>query len=90
MLSLRKKIQGSYKLDGHTLEQVPSSPYLGVHIQDDLKWKDHINNVTKRKQFQLGLPKKEFTALSERMQKNSLHRTGPVNNGIRSYHLGPV
>jgi hypothetical protein len=27
MLSLRKKIQGSCKLDGHTLEQVPSNPY---------------------------------------------------------------
>jgi hypothetical protein len=23
----RKKIQGSFKLDGHTLEQVPSNPY---------------------------------------------------------------
>jgi hypothetical protein len=67
MLSLRKKLQGSCKLDGNTLEQVPSIPYLGVHIQEDLKWKEHINNVTKRKQFQLGLPKKEFTTLSERM-----------------------
>ena len=28
MQSLRKKIQGSYKLDGHSLEQVPSNPYL--------------------------------------------------------------
>ena len=67
MLSLRKKIQGSYKLDSHTFEPVPSNPYLGVQIQEDLKWKEHINNVTKRKQFQLGLPKKEFTTLSERM-----------------------
>ena len=67
MLSFRKKIQGSYKLDGHTLEQAPSTPYLGVHIQEDLKWKEHINNVTKRIQFQLGLPKKEFTTLSEKM-----------------------
>jgi hypothetical protein len=48
MLSLRKKIQGSCKLDGHTLEQVPSNPYLGVQIQEDLKWKEHINNVTKK------------------------------------------
>jgi hypothetical protein len=46
MLSPRKEIQGSYKLDGHTLEQVPSNPYLGVQIQEDLKWKEHINNVT--------------------------------------------
>ena len=48
MLSLRKKIQGSCKLVGHTLEQVPSNPYLGVQIQEDLKWKEHINNVTKK------------------------------------------
>jgi hypothetical protein len=55
MLSLRKKLQGSYKLDGHTLEQVPSNPYLGVQIQEDLKWKEHINNnVTKKDSFTLG------------------------------------
>jgi hypothetical protein len=68
MLSLRKKIQGSCKLVGHTLEQVvPSNPYLGVQIQEDLKWKEHINNVTKKIQFHLRLHKKEFTTLSERM-----------------------
>ena len=67
MLSPRKEIQGSYKLDGHTLEQVPSNPYLGVQIQEDLKWKEHINNVTKKSLFHLGLPKKEFTTLSKRM-----------------------
>jgi hypothetical protein len=38
---------GSYRLNDHTLEQVPSNPYLGVQIQEDLKWKEHINNVTK-------------------------------------------
>ena len=54
MLSLRKKIQGSYKLDGHTLKQVPSNPYLGVQIQEDLKWKEHINNVTKKASSTLG------------------------------------
>ena len=27
ILSLRKKMQGSYTPDGHTLEQVPSNPY---------------------------------------------------------------
>jgi hypothetical protein len=54
MLSLRKKIQGSYKLDGHTLEQVPSSPYLGVQIQEDLTWKEHINNVTEKASSTLG------------------------------------
>jgi hypothetical protein len=31
-----------------TLEQVPSNPYLGVQIQEDLKWKEHINNVTNK------------------------------------------
>ena len=48
MLSLRKKIQGSYKLDSHTFEPVPSNPYLGVQIQEDLKWKEHINDVAKK------------------------------------------
>jgi hypothetical protein len=60
-------IQGSCKLDGHTLEHVPFNSYVGVQIQEDLKWKEHINNITKKSQFHLGLPKKEFTTLSERM-----------------------
>ena len=57
MLSLGKKIQGqgSCKLDGHTLEQiVPSNRYLAVQIQEDLKWKEHINNVTKKASSTLG------------------------------------
>ena len=65
MLSLRKKIQGSCKLVGHTLEQlVPSNPYLGVQIQEDLKWNEHINQKI---QFHLRIHKKEYTTLSERM-----------------------
>jgi hypothetical protein len=90
MLSLRKKIQGSFKLDGHTLEQVPSSPYLGVQIQEDLKWKEHINNVTKKASSTLGFLRRNLQHCPRECRKNSLHGTDLVNNGIRSYHLGPV
>jgi hypothetical protein len=27
------------------LEQVPSNPYIGLQIAEDLKWKEHINNT---------------------------------------------
>jgi hypothetical protein len=71
MLSLRKKIQGSYKLDGHTLEQVPSNPYSGVQIQEDLKWKEHINNVTKKASSTLGFLRRNLQHCSRECRKTA-------------------
>lgn len=43
-----------YQLDGHFLEQVSESPYLGVQISADLKWAAHTNHVTKKASSILG------------------------------------
>ena len=48
ILSMKKKIHHSYTLNNQILEQVPSNPYLGLQIVEDLKWKEHINNTCKK------------------------------------------
>ena len=51
VLSVIKKkqpIQHNYILNGHTLESVTSTKYLGVTIQSNLKWDKHINDITSK------------------------------------------
>ena len=42
----RKPLSTEYILKGATLENTDSSTYLGVTIQKDLKWGEHINKIT--------------------------------------------
>ena len=41
----RKPLQPSYVLHGRTLENVSSTEYLGVTINNTVSWDDHINNT---------------------------------------------
>ncbi|XP_071166247.1 uncharacterized protein [Mytilus edulis] len=54
MLSLKSKSQRFYNLNNHTLEQVSSNPYLGLQIQEDLKWKEQITNTCNKASSTLG------------------------------------
>ena len=36
-----------YHLHGHPLEVVPSAKYLGITINQNLKWNSHISQITK-------------------------------------------
>ena len=47
-------LQTKYHLHGCVLESVPSAKYLGVTISEDLKWSEHINNITKKANQTLG------------------------------------
>ena len=40
--------QTKYNLHGCVLKSVPSAKYLGVTISEDLKWTDHINDISKK------------------------------------------
>ena len=35
----------SYRLQGHILDTVDCSKYLGVSISEDLTWKEHVDNT---------------------------------------------
>ena len=38
-------MQKKWKMCDHVLSQVPSSPYVGVIIGEDLKWDCHTNKI---------------------------------------------
>ena len=49
--------QYSYQLHGQMLARVSSAKYLGITIQQDLRWNEHISNITtKAKQLMPRLP----------------------------------
>ena len=44
----RSPLDYSYELHGHTLDSVSSAKYLGITIQQDMDWDNHINNVANK------------------------------------------
>ena len=54
ILSIKEKSSYFYKLDNVILKHVPNNPYLGVLFSEDLKFSDHINNVTKKANSTIG------------------------------------
>ena len=46
--------QTSYKLHGHTLDNVEASKYLGVTINNNLSWDRHIDNIVGKGNKTLG------------------------------------
>ena len=50
----RKKIIPAYELHGHILENVNMMKYLGVIIQDELRWGTHISSTTSKANKTLG------------------------------------
>ena len=51
-----------YKLCGNTLQVTSTHPYLGITFSSDLKWKTHINNVTKSSKMVIGVIRRNFKA----------------------------
>ena len=56
----KASLQTKYHLHGCVLESVPSAKYLGVTISEDLKWSEHINNITKKANQTLGFLKRNI------------------------------
>lgn len=44
----RKPVTNSYNIRGHKLDVVDSAKYLGVTIHKNLRWNEHIDNITKK------------------------------------------
>ena len=47
-LSINNKSSRFYTLDNHILQQVSENPYLGITLSEDLKWKPHIQKISKK------------------------------------------
>ena len=65
ILSIRQKSSHFYQLDGEILQQVDSNPYLGLTISEDLQWKTHITNITKKANSSLGFLRRNLKYCSE-------------------------
>ena len=55
ILSIRNKSSFFYQLNDHILQSVPSNPYLGVLLHENLSFSDHINKIAKRASSSLGM-----------------------------------
>ena len=50
----KRPFETKYHLHGHTLEVVEGGKYLGVHISNDLSWREHIRQTTAKATRSLG------------------------------------
>ena len=49
-----EKQQQLYQLHGHAIENVTTTKYSGVNIQDNMKWGTHINTIINKANKTLG------------------------------------
>ena len=60
LLSSKSKSSYFYSISNNILQQVKSTPYLGVIISEDFKWTTHINKITSKANSMLGLLKRNL------------------------------
>ena len=67
----RKRVKSqlpSYMLHQELIPQVKAIRYLGVHIQDNLKWHTHIDMITSRSSTTLGFVKRTIPPTSSQLR----------------------
>ena len=57
-----KKINASYKLEGTVLDNVENIKYIGVTINNDLKWNPHVSNNRTKAKWTLGFLRRNLSA----------------------------
>ena len=57
----RNPIHTCYKLHGHTLESVPGSKYLVVHVNKYLFWNDHIQQTSAKASRSVGFLRRNLS-----------------------------
>ena len=71
VLSIRQKSSRFYQLDGEILQEVNSSPYLGITISNDLQWKTHITSIVKKANSTLGFLRRNLKYCPEECKRLS-------------------
>ena len=77
----KKPFQTKYNLYGCVLVSVPSAKYLGVTISEDLKWTDHINDISKKANQTLGFLKRNIRVHNRDLKSTALKTTIWQKNG---------
>ena len=67
----KQPILHNYILHGHTLTTETSTKYLGVTIQDNLKWNEHIDNITASATKQLNFLKRNLKVTSPNIKERA-------------------
>ena len=61
----------SYTLHGHTIENVDSTKYLGVTIQENLSWNGHISSMCKKANKTLGFLRRNLKIGNKKMKETA-------------------
>jgi hypothetical protein len=75
-----------YTLDNHMLEKVARNPCLGHQILSDLKWSTHVNKITNKAQYALGILRRNLFHCTD----NCLILHCANNTWIRINSLKPI
>ena len=80
--SSNRKQKYEYKMKREILETVSQHPYLGVELSDNLKFNDHIDNITKKIIIYPRVFEKELKILSTKSKRKSLCQPSTPQVGI--------
>lgn len=71
LLSTKQTSSYFYSIHTTILKRVQNNPYLGITFSEDLKWKTHISNITKRANSTLGFLRRNLRHCPESCRKNA-------------------
>ena len=66
-----KNLEFQYTLKGETLENVSSTPYLGVCLSKTLEWEAHINKITSKANSTLGFLRRNLKACPPKLRETA-------------------
>ena len=90
ILSIRNKLSHFYQLNNAFLQQVTSSPYLGITIAEDLSWSTHISNICKKSNCTLGFLRRNLRNCTQDCKKDGIYITCTFSTRIRKFCVGPI
>ena len=67
----KNKISSFYRIHSHTLSFVDHHKYLGIIIQNDLKWHQHIQSITSKANQTLALLIRNLRTLSIQLRERA-------------------
>ena len=71
VLSIKHKTQHYYTLDRTILQRVPSSPYLGIELSEDLKWSKHTAKIANKACSTIGFQRRNLRQCPTSCRRNA-------------------